>query len=228
MPNTPDENARAKLAFHLINVKYGAWLDQKLMHQLVANDPNAMFYFRAESEFLDRLRRNNKAVPDGCSILGFTVYTPAPAIWINRSRAQPATIVHELLHFLTSRGFRAAVTPKLNEAVTEYFTRKLQRVADARSYEAKVWLEAIDDQEDGARFARMTANKALDQFSGADRQNYAEEHAKLLTATAMAKQDSRWRALATPGQAKPGVLKRAYFAGEQAAIDMVKEAEVMF
>ena len=59
-----------------------------------------------------------------------------PTIYINRSHANPSTLIHELLHLLTHKAFSQHTSTRLNEGVTEYFTRKVQVAADPIQHQA--------------------------------------------------------------------------------------------
>jgi hypothetical protein len=75
----------------------------------------------------DLLRKTAKIMlKPGCTTTGFTDYMPnPPKIYINRSVASAGTIVHELLHYLTSRTFEQSFSKDIIEGATEYFTRNV-------------------------------------------------------------------------------------------------------
>ena len=73
----------------------------------------------------------------GCTVNGFAdSLTNPPTIYINRSHASPSTLIHELLHLLTHQTFNQHTSSRLNEGVTEYFTRKVQGAADPIQHQA--------------------------------------------------------------------------------------------
>ena len=139
MANTPAERQQLKTALTLIANKYADWMtdNQSLMKLLGARegDFDTMVKFMDEAPFISNYSLGNGAPPVGCHINGFFSRAIKPfEIYINRTRASPSTLVHELFHLLTNDTFNKNTSTRLNEGVTEYFTRKVQGVADAARY----------------------------------------------------------------------------------------------
>ena len=208
MPNTPKENQRAQQAFALVFTKYGSYLNgQKvaIFHKLSVGDAEVIFKFMEEEQFLINYQMTSK-VAKGCQINAFTDHlnkavgaNPMPVIYVNRAKATPTTLVHELLHFFTHDNFRNQVHAAMNEAATEYFTRKLVLVAHVKETSGDMKVK---------QFADFDEDRSL---------IYPKEHSDLVRARNFGQMDPRWKK-------KSGVLKRAYFQGDIAAINLLKEA----
>ncbi|MBC7900531.1 MAG: hypothetical protein H7070_10825 [Saprospiraceae bacterium] len=139
MANTPTERQQLKTALTLIANKYADWMtgNQGLMALLGARegDFDVMVKFMDEVPFISNYSLGQGAPPVGCQINGFFSKAIKPfEIYINRTRASPSTLIHELLHLLTHEIFNKNTSTRLNEGVTEYFTRKVQGAADAARY----------------------------------------------------------------------------------------------
>jgi hypothetical protein len=66
---------------------------------------------------------------------GFTDFlTNPPSIYVNRTSATSSTLIHELLHFLTHDTFSKSLPVAVVEGATEYFTRKVQNIADPTTH----------------------------------------------------------------------------------------------
>ena len=121
------EKQRFKEALNLISVKYAPFIAANPYVQVLMTKYNLLVKFMAPGPFnTNRLLSGKPSV--GCTVNGFTDYlTDPPTIYINRGTATPATLVHELLHYLTHANFRNAFQthPDWIEGVTEYFTRKV-------------------------------------------------------------------------------------------------------
>ncbi len=115
-------------------------------------------------------------------------------IYINRDAANPSTIVHELFHFFTHADFTNGVPPQLNEAVTEYFTRKTLQKKEAFGGEQK---------------------KNFADFQLGDRKNRYDTHHMML---------GFGRAGAATKADKPkDYMKKAYFRGDADAIRFINQ-----
>lgn len=67
-------------------------------------------------------------------------------IYLDRSRGDPGTIVHEALHLRSSKAFVQGVHQKVNEGTTELFTRKVcEKAGIERTQDDYVnWMTAIE------------------------------------------------------------------------------------
>lgn len=154
MPNTPTENQLAKRAAVEINQVYQAYVqnDRFLTALLHASNDDVVHYvkFYDNGAFMTNLRLFDQ-VPTGCHVSAFTDRGGKPlaitgsigtvqgnvahsTVYVNRSAATAGTLIHEYLHAVSSPGWFmfTASKPGINEAVTEYFTRKvLKKSGDA-------------------------------------------------------------------------------------------------
>jgi hypothetical protein len=130
----------------------------------------------------------------GCTVNGFTDYlTNPPSIYINRATATPATLVHELLHYLTHDNFREAfkTKPDVIEGVTEYFTRKV--------------------------LGRVDVGKDLEAQFDVDRTGiYDKQHGDVMMGRGLLKGPM------SPAKPPKGFMKKAYFEGDHACIEILK------
>lgn len=53
--------------------------------------------------------------------------TTPPTVWIHRDRQRPTTVLHEALHLYSNAAVRTTYGNKVNEGITEYFTRQIVR-----------------------------------------------------------------------------------------------------
>ena len=139
MANNPGERQQLKNALTLIANKYADWMkeNQSLLSLLGASEGHfdVMVKFMDEPSFISNYSLGQGAPPVGCHINGFFSTAIKPfEIYINRTRASPSTLIHELMHLLTHETFNKSTSTRLNEGVTEYFTRKVQGAADADRY----------------------------------------------------------------------------------------------
>lgn len=139
MPNDPLERQKFRTALKLIADKYQPWIygNPNLLTLLGSSQEvfDQRVKFMDHGTFMTNLMLTTKP-KIGCTTLGFTDYlTDPPTIFINRTHAKPSTLIHELLHFLTHPNFRDKTTSRLNEGITEYFTRKVQGHAAPEHYE---------------------------------------------------------------------------------------------
>ena len=114
-------------------------------------------------------------------------------IYINRLHANHTTVVHELFHFFTHENFMKQVPANLNEAVTEYFTRKALGRVEASGWSAQ--------HKEGFQLAGRTGR-------------YEDHHGYLK----MGRDTMKPADKAAGGK---NYMKRAYFNGEDAAIKFV-------
>jgi hypothetical protein len=134
MANTPEERQRFRQALALIADKYRDRIagNTNLLALLGADSGqfDQMVKFMDNDPFMTNLQLTGKP-PIGCTVNGFTDYlTDPPTIFVNRTHASASTLIHELLHFLTHPNFTAQVQTRLLEGTTEYFTRKVQGIAN--------------------------------------------------------------------------------------------------
>lgn len=155
MGNTTDETAIVKNALALIAVKYSDQVksNRNLVDLLVK--PNVVVHFMDQNVFETNLALSTKPKV-GCRVNGFTDYLSGkPIVYMNRASCTPATVIHELLHFLSHPDFNKAFKPEIVEGITEYFTRKVQGRATDKLVEFKVDRTGIYDTEiDHIRIAR--------------------------------------------------------------------------
>jgi len=133
MPNNPEENKLAIKAFELIEAKYGEYLHKNpsiINFSKAMKNPKtveAYVKFRDSDVFMRNCLRLPK-LDAGCRINGFTCPRSENPydreIFINRESAIEATVVHEMLHFLTHPRFMY-LHRQIIEAVTEFFTRQV-------------------------------------------------------------------------------------------------------
>jgi hypothetical protein len=138
---TPDEKLKFKQALALIADKYSTFINHNPDVRTLMEKPQVFVHFVDARDF-DLLRLTTKMVIKAdCVTTGFTDYmTTPPKIYINRSIASPGTIVHELLHYLTSTAFRQSFPDAIIEGATEHFTRKL---VDPKALEIKPTFSAF-------------------------------------------------------------------------------------
>jgi hypothetical protein len=217
MPNLPTERERLKRALGLIAGKYSRWLGGNprlltLMGSKPADFDNHI-HFEDERAFLVSYYSIYKEALLSCQLLGFFVGTNRADVfhlYINRSKASDNTIVHELFHLLAHENFKANVkSPSLNEAITEYFTRKVTGQNDP--------LKALEIlATTGMAFKQNTAyEKELSKVNAA-RTSIKENVNPVL------RDHPDWEPeLASVGT--KDMFKRAYFNGELAMINLIKQ-----
>lgn len=186
MANTAQENEHLNIGLSLLmSSKYGEYIKANTDHatffeqykRLGRNCFDTWFKFQDSSAFLVSRQSNpfsnSRSKASNCTACAITVRSAKslmnPAIheqqiYFNRAHADQTTIVHELLHFFTHRKFDAFVNSGINEAVTEYFTRKI--------------LSNVGDK---------TKAKGFDIGARANR--YDKEHAAIMQFHAQAKTD---------------------------------------
>jgi hypothetical protein len=147
--NEATENQIVKNAVNLIFVKYSECVKSNSGVLDLLTKTDTVVKFMDEEPFLKNLMLSEKPKV-GCKVNGFTDYlTGTPIIFINRGSCTPATVIHELLHFLSHKNFNEAFAPEFIEGITEYFTRKVQgRAADKEPFKQfKVDRSGIYDSE---------------------------------------------------------------------------------
>lgn len=139
MANTQQERQQFRTALLLIANRYQVWLSGNPNLMILLGAPQGKFdqmvKFMDNQPFMNNLRVSQKPLI-GCTVNGFTdSLTDPPTIYINRDHARPSTLIHELLHYLTHPNFDKFTSSPLNEGVTEYFTRKVQGAADPNQHQ---------------------------------------------------------------------------------------------
>ena len=143
MPNTTQEDAMVYQALNQLATVYGDHLNGNAFLLSVLGAPRDQLFnfvsFMDDGPFRTNLMLTGK-VPVNCQVNGSTDrqgtrYALRHAVvYINRTFATPGTVLHELLHALSHNDWyiwSAFKKPGLNEAVTEYFTRKvIKKTAD--------------------------------------------------------------------------------------------------
>jgi hypothetical protein len=155
MPNTTAENQRARQAATIVLSEYRAYVsDPLLTHLTSADDIELAHYikFYDDGPFSTNLKLFDAGPPTGCHVSAFTDRPGKPllinnnlgkpvmgstkhaVVYVNRDHATAGTLVHELLHAVSSLGWylwAASKQPNPNEAVTEWLTRRaLKRTTD--------------------------------------------------------------------------------------------------
>jgi hypothetical protein len=136
MPNSELENTRVQEAVKLIVKRYAKHLPTSGYHgemMLAAMSRTGIdlwVKFMDDGPFKVNFSTcGQKPVRGSCVVCGFTGPKLGMGhqreIYINRTYANPTTVIHEFLHFFTHPNFTSRVPAPLNEAVTEYFTRKV-------------------------------------------------------------------------------------------------------
>ncbi len=223
MPNTPADRHKLKLALHLIANKYGNWIggNERMLALIGCTDIkfDVLVKFLDEAQFMPNYQLTNGALAVGCYVNGFfsTALVKPFELYINRTRASDSTLVHELLHLLTHETFRRNVSSRLTEGVTEYFTRKVQGAIDPN-----------DQDTLGFRQPRNIYPKELASI-GATRGYIKDVINPMLPA--IRAQTGGFGRQRNPnfmhdparGVNTDDMVKRAYFKGEIAMIDLIKE-----
>lgn len=137
--NTPQENLLARNALNQLVVFYGQYMTNSHFFNSVLAAPSDQFFnyikFMDNIPFQTNLQLSGK-IPDGCQVNGSTDRVGTrfahlhSVVYINRLVATAGTVVHELLHACSHNDWYlwALFKPNnLNEAVTEYLTRKITR-----------------------------------------------------------------------------------------------------
>jgi hypothetical protein len=141
MPNQPHENEMVRQALGQVGAVYSDQLIGNTFFAAVSGCPRDHIFnyvkflddraFRTNLELTDR-------IPVNCLVSGSTdrhgtrFAVKHSVVYINRSVATSGTLIHELLHALSHNDWYlwAAFKPGgLNEALTEYFTRKVVKKA---------------------------------------------------------------------------------------------------
>lgn len=143
MANTPQENENVILAWDAITKRYGKWIKEtpsiknlkKALRQGKKGAVDQWVKFQDNAPFMrnynifGELQGKPTPVFKTCVACGFTSPRATKLdefeIFINRDHGTLGTIVHELLHFVTHPNFNLIIPDLANEAVTEYFTRKV-------------------------------------------------------------------------------------------------------
>ena len=143
MANSKEENLLAQVSYKSIAGRYASYFH---MNPSVTKFSQALFLgvgienyvkFMDSNAFMANFGRSS--LGSNCAICGFT----APKVtdkydremYINRTFANPSTVVHEMLHFLTHPLFWGYVEPTIVEAVTEYFTRKVIKSSNSDDFD---------------------------------------------------------------------------------------------
>jgi hypothetical protein len=121
--------------------------------------------FQDAGAFATNLGSGNATKIPNCETRGFTVgkeaqFGPTKEIYIQRPFSN-TTIIHELLHALTHPQFTAKVESSLNEAVPEYFTRKVIHKADDPAFNIEDRVNRYDDHHATLMDVRGTIKKAV-------------------------------------------------------------------
>jgi hypothetical protein len=145
--NTTPETAIIKNALTLITVKYVDHVKSNPNLPALMTNPNVVVNFKDQTVFETNLALTSKPKV-GCRVNGFTDYMHGkPIVYINRASYTPATVIHELLHFLSHPDFNKGFKPEVVEGVTEYFTRKVQGRATDNFAQFRVDRTGIYDTE---------------------------------------------------------------------------------
>jgi len=188
------EKQQIQQALHLISIKYSEYIAHNPSVQTLMTSYNVLVKFMATGPFMMNLRLSGQA-PSGCTVNGFTDYlTHPPTIYINRGTATPATLVHELLHYLTHANFREAfkTKPDVIEGVTEYFTRKV--------------------------LGRVDHGKDLEEQFNVDRTGiYDTQHGDVTMGRGILKGPM------SPTKPPKDFMKKAYFLGDHECIEILKQ-----
>lgn len=207
MPNSPAENELIRNAFRVAAFKYADWFPQddfrsRFIFACLSKSGDVPFFVKFQDDpvfTMTRATTQSAKLPGNCRVCGFTApVLMKPGEWeiyINRLHANHTTVVHELFHFFTHQNFMDRVPPNLNEAVTEYFTRKALGRAETSGWPAQ--------HKEG--------------FQVAGRKDRYEDHHGLL------KMGRDTMKPATKAAIGKNYMKRAYFKGEDAAIKFVLE-----
>jgi hypothetical protein len=140
--NTEKENQDISDAIFLIFAKYGENIRTNQDNNSFLEDRktkgkdcfNQWFKFQDQEVFAKTLLFSGQRLRQGnCTTCAITVPSARSIstngavheVYLNRASANQTTIVHELLHFFTDKKFDQTVNATVNEAVTEYFTRKV-------------------------------------------------------------------------------------------------------
>jgi len=199
--NTDEEVRRAKNAVALIATKYQSYLMGnkellRLMGMPSSGKLNTVINFMNAAPFaIENMRGNStrNRPRAGCATAGFTrVLYDGSVIYINRQHVTPATIIHELLHFLTHEGFyaRFGSQTRVVEGMTEHFTRAVQGQTSA-----------TDNQEAFRQFCRQFSPRT-GHYPAETRAINVIDKSKLASAASMG-----------------FVLEKAFFSGNQAALE---------
>jgi hypothetical protein len=160
MANTPQETTQVKNALHLISIKYQEYIVHYPNLTALMTKTDVVVKFMDATPFATNLSLSARPKA-GCTTNGFTDHlTMPPTIYINRSSATPATIIYELLHYLTHSAFEKAFNARIVEGTTEYFTRKTQGRATAKlamfqSSHAGIYDEELDEVKVARGFAKQ-------------------------------------------------------------------------
>lgn len=118
--NEVTENQIVKNAVNLIFVKYSDCVKSNSGVLDLLTKTDTVVKFMDEEPFLKNLMLSEKPKV-GCKVNGFTDYlTGTSIIFINRGSCTPATVIHELLHFLSHKNFNETFAPQFIEGITEF------------------------------------------------------------------------------------------------------------
>lgn len=177
---------------------------------------DVMVKFMDEASFITNYSLSNGTPPVGCQINGFFSRAIKPfEIYINRTRATPSTLIHELLHLLTHESFNKATSVQLNEGVTEYFTRKVQGATDKDKYpdflaERTSYQAELKSVNETRGFIK---NIVLPNVPAIQNQKIQLGRQR----------NSSFDADPTGGVSTDDMMKRAYFKGDFAMINLLKQ-----
>lgn len=222
MPNTPTDRQKLKTALNLIANKYSNWINGngRLMALLGCNDNqfDVLIKFLDEGPFMTNYQITNGAPPLGCHVNGFfSTFIQPFEIYINRTRASDSTLIHELLHLLTDENFNRNVSSKLNEGVTEYFTRKVQGAIDPNNVNLQGFLQprqSYPNELNNVNATRGTIKNIVNPMLPQIRSQPIQlgRH-----------RDPNFMPDPAGGVSTEDMVKRAYFKGELAMINLIKE-----
>jgi hypothetical protein len=207
MPNTEIERLMAKSALSQIQKKYSGYIEDNPFFKNLFTGGNTNFdihvKFMDEPAFIMNFRLTG-LIPSNCTLNGF--FDPrTQTIFINRTKAPNSTLVHEFLHALTHPNFHKFVSCPMVEGVTEYFTRKIQKVKQKK-------LTELTDED--------IRNAVI--FSG-ERYSYPEEFKKIQTGREFIKTYGQFIAEDQNISSLDGYMKRAYFLGDISMIGIIKQ-----
>jgi hypothetical protein len=147
MPNTPQEDQLVRDAVNQLSKVYSDYLiGNRFVLGVLGCPSNQLFnwvHFLDDAPFRSNLQLSGK-IPDGCQVRGSTdrqgtrFAKDHSVVWINRSAATAGTVLHELLHALSDNSWYLwaySKKPWLNEATTEYLTRKVIKKTDNATFQ---------------------------------------------------------------------------------------------
>ncbi|MCB1777386.1 MAG: hypothetical protein KDI50_08115 [Candidatus Competibacteraceae bacterium] len=213
--NTPAERQKVRLAMLMIERKYKPWIQNhsnyRFLYTMNDQEFDSCIVFLDPAPFSQRLFLETGASHiTGCVVAGFVSRRLTPhKMYINRTQASSSTVIHELLHFLTHDNFHQSVSGIMNEGVTEYFTRKtLSRAVTEDDDDFKTGRAAYEQELQRIRGMRCVIKTVYNPMTAPDRN---------VTIGGARSADPKYAARTQD------FMKRAYFRGEQAMIDLLNE-----